>query len=167
MAVRTICVVGDIAMIPLTKNEYAFVDAEKSHMVAGKNWHLVSTKGKSYAATITPTPNDRRSKTYLHRLITDAPKGLEVDHVNNNGLDNRLDNLRVVTSLQNRQNTYIQKNNVSGASGVFWSHKCKRWFSEVQYMGRKIFIGFFDDVESASHAVVMKKAELFGDLGIE
>jgi hypothetical protein len=161
MKQRKICIVGDVAMIPLTRGEYAFVDAEDAKLVDGRNWHLVATKGKQYAATVTPTPTNRLAKTYMHRMVAYAAKGLEVDHINNNGLDNRRDNLRVLTQTKNKQNRSRQKNNVSGHSGVFWSDHHGKWVAEVQSLGKKLFIGAFNDVESASHAVAIKKAEIY------
>lgn len=164
MKARKICIVGDIAMVPLTKGEYAYVDAEKYDIVAGKNWHLVSTKGKLYAATIIPTPENRLAKTYLHRIVLGATAGEEVDHINNNGLDNRSDNLRIVSSFQNHQNRAKQKNNTSGAPCVFWSKKAKKWLGEIQFNGEKISLGLFDSVESAFEAVAKRKSLLYREI---
>jgi hypothetical protein len=46
---------------------------------------------------------DKKSKR-LHRLIMNAPKELEVDHINHNGLDNRKCNLRMCTAKENSKN---------------------------------------------------------------
>lgn len=40
----------------------------------------------------------------MHRLIMGQPKGMEVDHINHDTLDNRKENLRVVTTAQNQRN---------------------------------------------------------------
>ncbi len=166
MKVRKICIVGDIAMIPLTRQEYAFVDADKAHIVESKNWHLVTTKGKKYAATITPTPGNRRSKTYLHRMIFGASEALQIDHINNNGLDNRLDNLRQVSSLQNKYNRSRQRNNKSGIPCVFWSKKHGKWRAEIQHQKNNIIVGYFADIEQAATAVALKRSELYDAIGM-
>lgn len=45
----------------------------------------------------------------IHRWIMDAPKGLQVDHVNKNRLDNRRSNLRLVTHKENCNNRDLSK----------------------------------------------------------
>lgn len=161
MKARSVCVVGDIAMVPLTKGEYAFVDAEKAHMVSGRNWHLVTAKGKFYAATVTPTDGNRGAKTYLHRFVCQADEGFEVDHINNNGLDNRLDNLRLVSKIQNKQNRSVQKNNKTGVSGVTWVKSKRRWRSEINHNNKRRQLGLFKSKDEAVESVIIAKAQVF------
>ena len=54
----------------------------------------------------------------LHRLIMNAPKGLEVDHKLGNGLDLRKSQLRLCTRGQNTKNRRLNINNSSGFKGV-------------------------------------------------
>ena len=44
----------------------------------------------------------------LHRYLTNCPKNMEVDHINHNTLDNRQENLRICTSIINKQNLGIR-----------------------------------------------------------
>lgn len=72
------------------------------------------------------------------------PKGYVVDHINHNGLDNRLCNLRLVTVLENNRNRKLPRNNTSGCMGVVWHKKYKKWQVSVgdSYIGR--FDDFFE-----------------------
>ena len=69
----------------------------------------------------------------LHRLITNCPDGLVVDHINRDKLDNRKSNLRCVTQAVNMQN----RDAVENARGYYYSKsKCRgnnHWV--VEYMG--------------------------------
>jgi len=78
----------------------------------------------------------------LHRLLVGDPKGLVIDHINHDTLDNRRSvNLRVVTNGENLQNLKIKKNNTSGHRGVDCvktKTTCVRWRARVKINGRVI-----------------------------
>lgn len=76
----------------------------------------------------------------------------EVDHVNGNTLDNRLENLRAVTHAANMQNTERYVNNTSGYRGVSWDRSKKRWRARVTVNGKPQFIGCFESLEAAADA---------------
>jgi hypothetical protein len=63
----------------------------------------------------------------VHRVVMDAPKGMDVDHINGNGLDNRKENLRICTRSQNAMNQKLKSHSVSGYKGVQYipTHKQK------------------------------------------
>ena len=54
----------------------------------------------------------------IHRVVMDAPKGMDVDHINGNGLDNRKENLRICTRSQNCMNQRLKSHSRSGYKGV-------------------------------------------------
>lgn len=82
---------------------------------------------------------------YLHRLIMNPPKNMEVDHVNGNKLDNRKGNLRIVTRSINLFNGGLCKRNTSGVRGVYFNKHAKKWMVRV---GGK-YIGVYDKIEEA------------------
>jgi hypothetical protein len=102
-----------------------------------------------------------RAKTkfiYLHRYILNAPDGYVVDHINNNPLDNRKVNLRVVTHKANQQNREgAQKNNKLGVRGVSWSKSHKKWV--VQLNSREAYVAkYFDNLDEAKEAALAFRA---------
>ncbi|WP_293000061.1 HNH endonuclease [Nevskia sp.] len=90
--------------IPLTKGFFALVDRQDEALVAAYKWHVVEMPKHRYAAT---TVSGRRVQ--LHRMLLDAPKGAVVDHINNNGLDNRRSNIRVCSASQNAWNSVFPR----------------------------------------------------------
>src|SRR5206468_807565 len=84
------------------------------------------------------TRNGKPIRLYLHRLIIGAvPRGLTVDHVNGDVLDNRRANLRIVTHSQNHVNRHRQAcNNTSDVRGVTWQGKvnpARPWCAQLKH----------------------------------
>lgn len=73
----------------------------------------------------------------------------QVDHINQNSLDNRIDNLRLAGSCENMQNRKLFRNNSSGAKGVSWNKRVNKWQVYVG-VNRKIkHLGYFEDFQLA------------------
>ena len=89
----------------------------------------------------------------LHRFIVNAPKGMEVDHINGDRLDNRRVNLRICTRLENAKNRSISKLNKSGFKGVHFCRDRKRrkvWMASIRVDGKRITLGrYFNILEAA------------------
>lgn len=91
-------------------------------------------------------------KLLAHRVIWAMhtgvwPKG-QIDHINGNRSDNRIENLREVDAAGNARNHPLHRNNTSGEVGVTWSARRSKWMVRV---GSK-FVGYFADLEKASLA---------------
>jgi hypothetical protein len=83
---------------------------------------------------------------------------LEIDHINGDGADNRICNLRLATSAQNNQNRRLSARNKSGVKGVFRVKSGKPWRVCVGYGRGKYYITQFDDFdEAAEHASAMRR----------
>lgn len=80
----------------------------------------------------------------LHRFIVDCPKDKVVDHINNNPLDNRKNNLRICTILQNNHNKKNKKEDV----GVYQVANGK-YIVRLFYKGKIINLGTFVDKQEA------------------
>jgi hypothetical protein len=85
----------------------------------------------------------------------------ELDHINTDGLDNRISNLRPATRDQNQRNVGITKRNTSGAKGVSLHHTGK-WRAKI-YAGREYYLGSFATVEEARAAYERAAAKYHGD----
>lgn len=82
---------------------------------------------------------------FLHHLILPIKDGLEVDHINNNKLDNRRCNLRLVTRSQNQMNIKTSK-------GVCWDKSSKSWMARITVNYKRIYLGCFKDEKQALKA---------------
>lgn len=99
------------------------------------------------------SPDDKMNPKRLHRIIMNAKKGEIVDHINGNPLDNRKQNLRIVTSLINNQNARKRKDGVTSRfKGVSWCKINKKWKAQIQISGKKIALGSYDQELLAAEA---------------
>lgn len=86
------------------------------------------------------------------------PEG-DIDHINGNGLDNRITNLRDVSRSMNLRNRRRSCNNTSGCIGVHWHKPRRKWQARVGIDGKQKHIGMFDDIEAAEAAVKKFRAK--------
>ena len=92
-------------------------------------------------------------------------KPMVIDHIDGNGLNNRIDNLRLVTAAGNIRNCRLSKNNTSGVNGVWYHKQCKKWVAELMYNRKKISLGLFEDINDAKLATESARMALgFHDL---
>ena len=107
-------------------------------------------------------------KNYLaHRIAYLHFHGIwpsdEIDHINGIANDNRIENLRAVTSKQNNMNTRLYKNNTTGLKGVSWSKSHVKWSSTGSLSGKTYNIGYFDCPAAAHLAYVTWADKHFGE----
>lgn len=144
-------------LIPLTQGKNAIVDFEDyERIMAMGKWHYTH---KGYASK----RKDMNGHSFMHRVIMNAPKNAQVDHIWGNRLDNRKENLRICTNSQNQYNSRIQKNNKSGYKGVSWHKKNKKWKAKIQLSGRDIHLGYFICPIEAAKAYNKSAIENYGE----
>lgn len=99
-----------------------------------------------------------------HRIIWCMEHGHwpneQIDHIDGDRVNNRLENLRECTHTENQRNMRRSRSNTSGVTGVYWDKKISRWKAEVSLKSRKIYVGVFRDLKEAETAVKAKRAEL-------
>jgi hypothetical protein len=145
--------------IPLTQGQFAIVDDEDFEALTQYKWHAMKDCKTYYAAR-----SERGARIRMHRQIMNAPVGLEVDHINHEGLDNRRINLRLCSVSQNRMNEGRKREGVSSRyKGVCWAKATQKWQTSIGFQGKVQYLGQFDTEEEA-HAVYLTAAKrLFGE----
>ena len=103
------------------------------------------------------------SLCFAHRLAWLYMHGewpaVQIDHINRNRIDNRINNLRLASSQLNQQNRGIAKNNTSGISGVYWAAERKKWVVQIKHNRKPRYVGRYDRLEDAKLA--REIAEIF------
>ena len=147
-------------LMPLSQGKFAIVDAEDYERLKQYKWHVDKGDSTNYAARGIVGKNFR-----MHREILGAPKGLVVDHINHNGLDNRRSNLRLCTVRQNNMNRRPsrRKNKWSRFKGVSWDKQRRLFTAYIQQDGKMVRLGRFESEVEAAKAYDKKARELFGE----
>lgn len=86
-----------------------------------------------------------------------------VDHVNNNPLDNRIENLRECSHQQNSRNSKKPKHNTSGIKNVHWNVCRNRWKVQLMINAKSKCIGYFKDLELAELVAYEARLKYFGE----
>jgi len=108
--------------------------------------------------------NKKKTTRKIHQLVAEAflnhtPCGLKlvVDHINNNTLDNRLENLQIIT---HRENVYkIQDKGSSKYKGVCWCNTFNKWKTNISIKNKSIHLGYFTNELDAHKAYQNKLKE--------
>lgn len=142
-------------VIPLLKKDgtvagYAIVDAADYEWLAAWNWHL----DLGYV-TRCEHRNGRSHTIRMHREILGLERGdgKQADHINRNRLDNRRENLRVVTDGENKHNLPSCRGSTSRYRGVCWDRARGKWVAAYTLKGKFHYLGRFDsELEAARKA---------------
>lgn len=148
--------------IPLTKGKFAIVDNEDYAYLSQWKWCYVAG---GYAMRA-EGPRRNKQYVYMHRTITAAPAGVEVDHINGNGLDNRRSNLRLAIGNQNHRNKRKQPGKSSQYKGVCWFAARNKWKASITVNYKQMFLGDFDDEIEAAKAYDEAARRLFGEFAL-
>lgn len=140
--------------IPLASGKSVVVDDEDFESISSFSWHSMKYGKTYYAVRIEKADGSKRRKVYMHRQIMGFPTGLEIDHDDGDGLNNRRSNLIPSTHARNLLNRVaLAANNTSGVTGVSWSRHKKKWDARISVRGRQICLGTFLKKKEAEAAV--------------
>lgn len=130
------------------------VDKEDEQFVKRHKWTLSGKYLQSYI-------NGKR--TWLHRVLINAPSGKDVDHVDMNGLNNQKRNLRICCRSENMQNSVSRKNSTSQYKGVCWSSDAGKWLAYINIRPyQRKYLGSFRSESEAAHAYNQAAKEYHG-----
>lgn len=102
----------------------------------------------------------RTSTSYMHRELMGAPKGVEVDHINGDRLDNRRSNLRLVSRSENMQNLRsARSDSKTGVRGVEPARN-GRFRARIYRNSKPIEVGTYDTLSEADAAVRAARAKM-------
>lgn len=162
---------GDVAVIRAKRRSGEvvefLVDAADLPLLqaAGHSWYAWwDRRGKKYYAATSMHREGKTKMLYLHRLLL-GPSPLLADHINRNTLDNRRENLRLVTYSVNNKNRSASALHRGGhpchhGKGVTYHKQGRRWQAQVFVNGKTVYVGCFATKEAARQAAADKRAEL-------
>ena len=149
---------GDITWLPRTPdmflcraNERTRVCARFNKLWAGKVAGHKNSMGYIVLNINQKTIQAHRAAWALH--CGSWPFG-QIDHENGNRSDNRIENLRDVTSGENAKNRCIHSNNTSGYMGVHFHKRSGKWHARIMESRVRSHLGSFDTEEDAAAAYV-------------
>jgi len=152
------------------KEMFDYVDGQlfwKNRLDMPQKWNTKWAGEK--AGTIS---NDRKTvgvnnkRFQFHRIVWvifngEIPPNTQIDHINGNALDNRIENLRLATHSENARNSKISRNNSSGYKNVVWDEFCQLWLVSLYANGKSIRKRF-KDLDKAVEFAKVKRMELHG-----
>ncbi|MHC4104145.1 MAG: AP2 domain-containing protein [Planctomycetota bacterium] len=140
--------------IPLTQGKFAIVDSHNYDRLRKYKWHAQKNIHTFYAVrSLTNGKKEKRKNEHMHHLVIDIPDGMVCDHINHNGLDNRMANLRPVTHMQNVWNRRkFKSSSRSRYKGVDFAKDMKRWRARIRVNGRRIYLGSYENEIDAAKA---------------
>ena len=151
-------------IIPLTQGKITLVDDEDYERLKPYPWFAIRQRHHWYAVYATG-PSDARVHHRMHTIIITPPPGLEVDHRDGDGLNNRRYNLRVASSKQNGRNRRKIKTGTSKFKGVNWKADAGKWVARIMVDKKHTFLGYFVLEEDAARAYDAAAVRLHGEFG--
>lgn len=146
--------------IKLSQNKFALVDDEDFEWINKLKWYY-----SSYGYATSKSSNYKT--IFMHREILKVSKGMVIDHVNRNKLDNRRENLRICNNSQNNANKSKQKGEFSSLyKGTYWDKFNKLWSCQITINNKIIRIGRFEQERHAAMAYDIWAKELHGKFAV-
>lgn len=142
-----------------------YIDTEDKEIVQKYRWNVTKRQRTKDGFNVVTSKNKELNSTLLCRLIMNAQKGQVIDHKDGCSLDNRKENLRICTQLQNGKNTSLRKNNKSGHKGVIWYYYrgINKWWASIMVDHKIKSLGYHSNYEDAVMAREEAELKYYGE----
>jgi len=101
--------------------------------------------------------NSKAKNCRIHQLVWDTfgdrqrnGRTLQVDHIDSNKLNNRIDNLQLLSNRENSSKGWLQRETTSKYTGVSWNKNSKKWGVAIHANGIHKYLGTFINELEAS-----------------
>ena len=143
----------------------AWVDEADAPAALSRRWTM-QVRVSRHRVYRYATTRHNGSQLGMHRFLTDAPKGMWVDHIgqhgdDHDGLDNRRSNLRICTPSENLANRRLPANSTTGYKGV--ARHRGRFCAQITNRGEQHWLGTFATAEEAARAYNAAARRLHGE----
>ena len=147
--------------ILLTQGQITLVDDNMYDELNKHKWYAYKHRNTYYARR-----RGGGEAIHMHRQILGLSKGdgKITDHRNRDGLDNRRDNLRVVSNAINCRNHGGHPHNTSGVNGVCWNKHTSKWMARIKVNSKQIYLGVHLCIEDAVEARRQGEVEYWGKI---
>lgn len=128
--------------ITLTQGKIAIIDDDMYDYLSQWKWYARKDRNTFYAQR-----TDRKigKAILMHRVISKCKDGFVIDHIDGNGLNNQISNLRICTHAENCRNKGKHINNTSGYKGVKPNPKGNGWIAHLMKDGKYILNKLFSN----------------------
>ncbi len=140
------------------------VDTVDYPLVSDYWWSALKSLNTFYAYRRPPRSSGSRALIYMHKVI--LPGHDLVDHKDHNGLNNRRENIRPATVLDNSRNQSARKTAASRFKGVAWEPTAKSWLVRIRANGKRLYLGHFKDDEEAARAYDVAAKQHHGEFAV-
>lgn len=143
-----------------TYKESFYIDNKDYNIIKNYKWY--TTKNRKSKRVLTHFNN---TNILLSRFILGINKHDKIiDHIDNNGLNNRRSNLRICNNSQNLHNISIPNiNNSTGTRGIDYHKNTKKYRVRIKLNYKSYLIGYYKNKKDAILARLKSEKKYYGE----